>query len=579
MRVLSIEIGLDITHVAEVDYKVKNPKIYQAFSFRTPFGVASEAGIRKNEEFRTILNRLLRARKVKTRKALFVVNSSKIASREVEIPNVKENRIRDLLNANSAEYFPVDLAQYQLVYRMVEPEVDGAKGKTEDKGKNRKLFIFAVPNDLVTSYEEAAAFYSLELVNLDYMGNSVHQLMRRVAGGNIACTVKVDDNATMITIIQHGEVVLQRTIFYGVGEAYSLVEESGVFSGREYPSIQALMEKELYLNARMDMQTQGSGDALAELRNEVTESLRPMIGNVGRVLDYYQSRNAGAEVRECILIGSGACMKGLDALMGVELNIPVRAMASERLGTLGINPKIKMTEYFACYGAALAPLEFVFGGQHRAQIIRAKKKRELLVFRLFFLTCVVSSVVLMALEGFSYLTHQTRRMQLEREKNNLAYIENIFDSYVETLVRYADVLMMEAQTRTTSSGLADAFAEMEAKLPSSITVSSLTSDGTGVSLEVTVDSKSEVAKTLEVLRDFDAFRSVTTGGINEVTDEAGRTSVNFSVMCVYVNGTEGIPEDTETTPEEDVNTYMNGDAYLYPDYSGENTETGDTEHE
>ena len=80
MKILSIGIGVDVTHVLEMDYRVKNPKVYRSFSFQTPVGVIGEAGVRKSEEFRTALHKLLDANKIKTRKTLFVVNSGKIAS-------------------------------------------------------------------------------------------------------------------------------------------------------------------------------------------------------------------------------------------------------------------------------------------------------------------------------------------------------------------------------------------------------------------------------------------------------------------------------------------------------------------
>ena len=35
-KVLSIEIGQGLTRVVEMDYKVKNPKVYNYFTFETP---------------------------------------------------------------------------------------------------------------------------------------------------------------------------------------------------------------------------------------------------------------------------------------------------------------------------------------------------------------------------------------------------------------------------------------------------------------------------------------------------------------------------------------------------------------
>ena len=121
-------------------------------------------------------------------------------------------------------------------------------------------------------------------------------------------------------------------------------------------------------------------------------------------------------------------------------------------------------------------------------------------------------------------------------------------------------------------------AEMEEKFPSGVKVTSLTSNGEGISMDIEVSTKEEAAKILQNLATFDAFRSVTTNGITESTDENGKITVTFSVMCTYVNGTADDSIDTETTPEEDVETYMNGDQYIYPDMEG-STESGEADNE
>lgn len=362
MKILSIEIGVDVTHVLEMDYRVKNPKVYRSFSFQTPVGVIGEAGVRKSEEFRTALHKLLDANKIKTRKTLFVVNSGKIASREVLIPMIKENRIKDFLNTNSADFFPVDLSRYQLVYRN-----EGVV--QQDTVKKRKLYVFAVPGDLVQSYEELADFCSLELTALDYVGNSIFQMMHKAVGNNICCSVKLDNNATMITIINQGMVVLQRTVFYGFEEVEKVVVDSGLFPKEQYPAAMDILQQTDCLDANQA----APEDAVNAMRAEAVEALRPMIGNIRRVLDYYQSRNNGAEVKECFLIGNGAYIKGLDRLMSMELNLPVHLQEKDVLNGFRTSGGRLDAMYEACYGAAIQPLDFVFGSAQTAKIIEEKK--------------------------------------------------------------------------------------------------------------------------------------------------------------------------------------------------------------
>lgn len=567
MKILSIEIGVDVTHVLEMDYRVKNPKVYRSFSFQTPVGVIGEAGVRKSEEFRTALHKLLGANKIKTRKTLFVVNSGKIASREVLIPMIKENRIKDFLNTNSADFFPVDLSRYQLVYRN-----EGVV--QQDTVKKRKLYVFAVPGDLVQSYEELADFCSLELTALDYVGNSIFQMMHKAVGNNICCSVKLDDNATMITIINQGMVVLQRTVFYGFEEVEKVVVDSGLFPKEQYPAAMDILQQTDCLNANQA----APEDAINAMRAEAVEALRPMIGNIRRVLDYYQSRNNGAEVKECFLIGNGAYIKGLDRLMSLELNLPVHLQEKDVLNGFRTSGGRLDAMYEACYGAAIQPLDFVFGSAQTAKIIEEKKKRELLAAKLIGLLCVACAVILLALSGVQRIALSHELNTLNKQKDELKYIQDIYNAYVDTKSQYDDVTKMNGKTETVSDALADAIEEMEEKFPSGVEVTSLTSNGEGISMDIEVSTKEEAAKILQNLATFDAFRSVTTNGITESTDENGKITVTFSVMCTYVNGTADDSIDTETTPEEDVETYMNGDQYIYPDMEG-STESGEADNE
>lgn len=567
MKILSIEIGVDVTHVLEMDYRVKNPKVYRSFSFQTPVGVIGEAGVRKSEEFRTALHKLLDANKIKTRKTLFVVNSGKIASREVLIPMIKENRIKDFLNTNSADFFPVDLSRYQLVYRN-----EGVV--QQDTVKKRKLYVFAVPGDLVQSYEELADFCSLELTALDYVGNSIFQMMHKAVGNNICCSVKLDNNATMITIINQGMVVLQRTVFYGFEEVEKVVVDSGLFPKEQYPAAMDILQQTDCLDANQA----APEDAVNAMRAEAVEALRPMIGNIRRVLDYYQSRNNGAEVKECFLIGNGAYIKGLDRLMSMELNLPVHLQEKDVLNGFRTSGGRLDAMYEACYGAAIQPLDFVFGSAQTAKIIEEKKKRELFAAKLIGLLCVACAVILLALSGVQRIALSHELNNLNKQKDELEYIQDIYNAYVDTKSQYDDVTKMNGKTETVSDALADAIEEMEEKFPSGVKVTSLTSNGEGISMDIEVSTKEEAAKILQNLATFDAFRSVTTNGITESTDENGKITVTFSVMCTYVNGTADDSIDTETTPEEDVETYMNGDQYIYPDMEG-STESGEADNE
>ena len=144
-KVLSIEIGQGLTRVVEMDYKAKNPKVYNYFTFETPKDVIDDGMVKRSEAFTGLFKAECEKRGIKTTQVVFSVNSSRIARREVKIPLVKEKQIQSLLDTSATDYFPVDMSSYHLAYDIVEKITKG-----DDKGY--RLNLLAVPNDLTASY-------------------------------------------------------------------------------------------------------------------------------------------------------------------------------------------------------------------------------------------------------------------------------------------------------------------------------------------------------------------------------------------------------------------------------------------
>lgn len=221
-RVLCIEIGNRMTHVVETDFKVKEPKIYKSFSFQTPDNLFKEETLADVLPFKERLDAGLEEHKIKTRKAVFVLASSRIASRDVVIPHVKENRIRTLLYANSAEYFPVDLEKYQLSYRLLD--------EVEEEGEQKyKLMVLAVPNEMIDAYKSLAKVCLLTLVDLDYIGNAATQLLEKNIKNDLYAAVRLEEDTTMITIVRENKIELQRTFPYGIADVIQAVQKSAEF--------------------------------------------------------------------------------------------------------------------------------------------------------------------------------------------------------------------------------------------------------------------------------------------------------------------------------------------------------------
>ena len=536
-RVLCIEIGNRMTHVVETDFKVKEPKIYKSFSFQTPDNLFKEETLADVLPFKERLDAGLEEHKIKTRKAVFVLASSRIASRDVVIPHVKENRIRTLLYANSAEYFPVDLEKYQLSYRLLD--------EVEEEGEQKyKLMVLAVPNEMIDAYKSLAKVCLLTLVDLDYIGNAATQLLEKNIKNDLYAAVRLEEDTTMITIVRENKIELQRTFPYGIADVIQAVQKSGHF-GEDIDFYETLekMRKENVLTLEEE-----------EIREDITEGFRAITGNVSRVMNFYSSNHAGAEMENVVLYGIGADICGMEQYLSEELSLPVsgeqlrEAFPQEKGNTGDYYPLM----YLTCVGAAVNPMKFRLEDEKEVAEKKKEHKQIHIEPKQFFGICVVVSLVLLlaVVPYYGYLKMGVHKLQKERSEKQ--YLADEYKEYNQAKTEYEKIENLYQETTTTSEGIGDFIDELEKNMPSDILVRSITSNSESVTMDIRVSSKREAAKVVDELSDFESISDVQVESLEETKSETNQSYVDFMVVCTYVGGTADGDAQNETTMSEDV---------------------------
>lgn len=576
-KVLGIEIGQNITRVVEIDFKIKkNPKIYNIFDFATPQDMMSEGVIQDVSMFRSLLASKLKENKISTKKALFVLNSARIATREVEIPAVKDKQIKEMIKMNASDYFPVDLEQYQLVHEILER----VEGEAE---KKIRVSVIAVPKDLIRSYELLANACKLQLVGLDYTGNAIKQLMLREIPGEVKATVKIDENMTILTVMDGEQVKLQRIINYGIAEAIEEIQDSEVFG--EYLSFTQAMDiarRRTCISLRNDtpaeeQRTVGAdenyvdADTLHRLRGNVTVALSSLISSLSRVIDYYNSRNIERPIEKIFLIGMGADFSGLSKLLTAELNykiIPLQQFEGILINRNLKTSNFKVAEYFTCIGASINPLDIISGvkptkGKKTKVTTREGADGEIIEVEeagtsygaplLVCGLCIIASIGLIAYSIFSNLVLKTENVTLQNQVNELSYAQELCDTYNSTKSVYEWAKALDAQTFNRNNELVSFIEELEQKMPSEVQILSLSASTAGIDFSITVKSKEAAADVISQLRTFDSIDITSVSTITDSKDDTGASEINFSVTCQYVaivDNTESDEAAQETQQEE-----------------------------
>ena len=75
----------------------KNPPVHKAFAFRTPEHAVEDGYIRDKEAFASALKAELSRHDIHEKEVVFTLSSSKVVTREVMIPFVKDNKIMGII--------------------------------------------------------------------------------------------------------------------------------------------------------------------------------------------------------------------------------------------------------------------------------------------------------------------------------------------------------------------------------------------------------------------------------------------------------------------------------------------------
>lgn len=556
-RVLSIEIGNSFTKICEMDYKVKKPKVYKVLTVETPEGIVVDGMLQPTQEYADHLVKALGANGIRTKKVLFTISSTRVASREVQIPNVKASKIEALVKTNASDYFPVDLTQYEIGYYLA--------GGLAENGKLRVMAL-ACPKALLNSYDQLAQMCGWEVECFDYSSNSLYQVLRDEKSESVTMVIKIDENSTIITVLSAGKVLLQRTVAYGVQDAIDTMIASGAYAVTDPISAVERFQKKVCVNRVLHpedklweenagrWEDEDAGNAtVTEARQKITASLEPLIIGVSRVIDFYDSRNSGTPIEKTYVTGLGGSFSGMSKLFTNCLERKVHTL-SEMDDKIGMSKAIRSTRpaaYISCLGAVLSPVGLIDKSQQKAKGLTVVSGTNYTFVSVAVLVLgIVVSIALCAMAIPRYLVAKTQNTYLQNRIVELQPAQAVYNDYLAAKAQYDKYSYFYANTETPNENLVEFINELEQILPSSFYTNSFSSDDTGISMTVTVEGKPAAAETILNIRNMKSIADVTVSGITDSKDEAGNSTVTFSISGTY----KDLTDETEESGEAQADT-------------------------
>lgn len=551
-RVLSIEIGNSFTKICEIDYKVKKPKVYKVLTVETPEGVVVDGMLQPTQEYADHLVNALGTNGIRTKKVIFTISSTRVASREVQIPNVKASKIEALVKTNANDYFPVDLTQYEIGHYL-------AGGLTEE-GKLRVMAL-AVPKALLNSYYQLAQMCGWEVECFDYSSNSLYQILRDEKSEKVTMMIKIDENSTIVTVLSAGKVLLQRTVAYGVQDAIETMIASGAYAVNDPMSAVERFQKKTCLNrvlhpgdklweenaGRWEDEDAGNVEVTAA-RQKITSTLEPLIVGVSRVIDFYDSRNSNTPIERTYVTGLGGSFSGMSKLFTNCLERKVHTL-SEMDDKIGMSKAIRSTRpaaYISCLGAVLAPVGLIDKSQQKGKGMTVVSGTNYTFVSVAVLVLGVILSIAMAVTSLTrYFGTVAENVALQARVEELQPAQAVYNEYLSTAAQYDKYKYLYEYTENPNENLVEFINELEQILPDSFYTDSFSSDQTGISMTVNVEGKAAAARTILNIRNMESIEDVQISNITDNQDEMGGSWVMFSMTGTY----RELSDETEETGE------------------------------
>lgn len=523
-KVLSVRIGKKYVKICELQYasNLKSVYVNRILKAKTPPDVVEDGFIKDFFAAEAFLSAIIRENNMTATDVIFSISSGKIATKEITVPIMKEKQLTEMIEANASEYFPIYLDDYILAHNVLE------KGNPKKGDNQMRVLVLAAPKELVNDYFEIANRLKLNVKSIDYAGNSAYQMIRRQIPAATSLVIQVQEETTTVNILKDNVLKLQRTIPYGKNLPIEALAERLNIDEDEAAT---LLETESYIHETFD------GDS-------VTESIRPIINNVLRVVDYYNSRNSDDPVEKAYLVGESVSLLGLDFLFANEFDVSVNQLVKFNGVSLenenDLLHKI-VTKYVGCLGAGLAPVNFM----PKETLEKMRNANNFKWLRIGTLGALALAVIVCAIPLTKMVVAQTEQNKVQKTIDNLKGIEAVVDEYYTSYDRFNDAEGFKNLTDSNNDSLLYFIATLENKMPSDITITSFTVSGGEVSIAGKTSTKSTVAKFIQALEETTGINNVFVSALAESKDSDDVITTTFSLTCVFGK----LPDDEDIITE------------------------------
>ncbi|AKL95278.1 type IV pilus assembly protein PilM [Clostridium aceticum] len=319
-EVLALDIGSHSVKAVVGKYEKNKIIIYNAFTIPIPFECYDDGKIINMLELKEALKKALEENQIKTKETICTIESTFVITRELLLPVVQEEELKEMVHYEVEQYLPIELDKYVIQHKIIEE-------LTEENVNKYRILVAALPIEIAWDHFELLEFLDLSPVALDLHSNAICKLLDADIMINNTETIENKTIALIdlghshinVMIIENGVYKFNRLMDLGSGSMdmiianYLNIDLDEVQKQKAaIKNISAGMEEAAVSNEPVPLEKSIATDTVLDV---VKSSLDNWVDEINRVFKYYTSRSAGNRINSIFIYGGNTGFKGLDQYM------------------------------------------------------------------------------------------------------------------------------------------------------------------------------------------------------------------------------------------------------------------------
>lgn len=530
-KLVSIDIGSKSIKIIEGISDKKNLTVKKALTINTPIDSIQEGYIKDFESVRNVLKQTLTSNGIKTKNAVFNINTTSLITRTVELPILKKhNETIQMIRFELEQFLPVVLDEYKIVFRIV-------KTYTEDGIKKGSYLIYAVPTKLINDYRNLAETIGLRLISMDLSFNSLEKVFsvgrtinnEKIVKNKAYYVLEMGHKSLIFNVMSNDKNLFTRIINLGgadidvsIGNLFDTNPENATKLKHKVSNL------ELY-------QLETPEDT--SVNNIINSTVEEWISEVRRVVQYFVSRNKEIEADKLFLYGGSSKIKNIEKFFQDNLNIKTETI--DNIGGFSLDLKSKENKDLSLvdYLNAVAGLLKTKSDMNLlSDILKSKQTR----LRNVAGGTIVLGLIALAMV-FYFLDYSLKIYSLN---NDIDYYDSIInnptyqtkykevqelESKIGVLRDYKNIMgALNTQLGITDVIQTDLLIALSSTVPVDTNISGMVINGTNISIQGTSIVRESIAQITKNLKDLDMVDTAHVPNIVRGETE-GVENYNFTV--------------------------------------------------